>query len=349
VTAPRAHRSTLDVTALPPLYQQIYERILAERLRLAGLEKVATVTRSAGLLITQGPAGAMRAREPSAVALRHLEAGDARWVEDLDRRWRQAARHLEETARRCWHDLCAGWIRSADVESLVSAKVSLNALAVDSLLPPPKMIEEWLAPHVSTDLRDGVIDGCYLPASGYVAYDVFEDECWRLAASWVTTGTLGEDARRRFVRRGLFFCYDTLDTDRWHFHAHEYPCELAVHYGRLAAGIPDIESRRRQIAERGWRRRLHHAWARDRIEAIPDGAVRRRLLLAHRLAGAGRDFDEEKRRLNSRLWRCLVALANALDVSLAAPEATAEGLAAAIVARQGRVAIDPVFLDERQG
>lgn len=338
----------LDVAALSPLYQQLYARILAERLRLAGLARIATVTQAAGLLITQGPRDAMRAREPSAVAQRHLEAADTGWVEDVDRRWRQAARRLEDSARRCWHQLCQGRISEEAIQSLIAAKVWLNALAVDSLLPPATVAETWLAPYVEAGLHGDVVAGCYLPASGYVAYDVFEDECWRLAASLVTTDGLTEDARRRFVRRGLFFLYDTLDTDRLSYHLHDYPRELAVHYGRLVGGAHEIELRRDEIAQRSWRRRLHHWWAREQIEAISDDKIRQRLLLAHRLVGTGRDFDEEKRRLNSKLWRCLVALADALDVSLTAPEGTVEGLSAAIAARGGNVSINPVFHDEGQ-
>jgi hypothetical protein len=67
------------------------------------------------------------------------------------------------------------------------------------------------------------------------------------------------------------------------------------------------------------------------------------LLTLHRLAGSARDFDEEKRRLDQELWRCLAALAGALGISLTGPEGTLEGLCRGIVSVGGQVSINPIF------
>ena len=45
----------LDVSRMPPLYRQIYEGVMAERLRLAGIDGVAEVVRVEDLVVVAGP------------------------------------------------------------------------------------------------------------------------------------------------------------------------------------------------------------------------------------------------------------------------------------------------------
>jgi hypothetical protein len=63
----------------------------------------------------------------------------------------------------------------------------------------------------------------------------------------------------------------------------------------------------------------------------------------HRFLGTARDFDEEKRRLNMKLWRSLFALADGLGISLSHSETILATLCDVITRRGGHVVIDPVF------
>jgi hypothetical protein len=95
------------------------------------------------------------------------------------------------------------------------------------------------------------------------------------------------------------------------------------------------------VREQPWRRRLHRDWAAQQLQRIADPAARRRLLAVHRLGGTARDYDEEKRRLNMKLWRSLVALADAWSISL--KRIDLEGILAATEDQGGAITLDPLF------
>jgi len=336
-----------DVSGMLPLYQEMYGRIFAERLATWGLaaNEDAGVLCLEGLILFWGPDTLMRAKQPAAVALRHVERADESWVDWLEQRWHQAAADLEDQIDRFWADLCRGHTTPVALRSLVSGKVTLAAIGVDALIPPTKLVESWLSPYMDSSLLADVVEGCYLPACGYLAYDILEIECWRLANSFQSLGYLSEEARRQFIRRGLFFLYNALNTDRKMYFFHQYPLETAITYGRAARGREEIAARMEEVRQRNWRRRYHNEWARQQIEAISTNSyARQRLLVLHRLLGIARDFDEEKRRLNMKLWRALFALADGLGVSLTQPQAVLQHLCDVVDRHGGHVVIDPVFI-----
>jgi hypothetical protein len=332
----------VEVWPLPPLYQDLYERIFAERLALWGLGGRGVVRRTPGSILYGGPDELMRRLEPAATVRRHLQAGDAAWVREAERRWRSAARAFERAADALWRALLTAEARPEDLRALLEAKVAYNAIGLDSAMPTVDEGERWLAPHVPEALRADVLDGCYLPASGHVAYDELEAESRRLARACPPGEPLPEAARARFVNRALFFLYDALDTTRKAHLLEVLPRQVAARYRRAAAGPQAQEASLAEIADRPWRRRLHRQWARQQLEQVRAPAARAQLLALHALAGSARDYDEEKRRINAKLWRALFALADGLGLSLRGPEGTAEGLCAALAAR-GAPALDPIF------
>ena len=185
--------------------------------------------------------------------------------------------------------------------------------------------------------------GCYLPVSGHVAYDALELECWELARASRQQPGIPLAARARFVVRGLFYNYEALDTDRKAYFFGTYPCEVARTYVRAAPGSAQLAARLAEVPDRAWRRRYHRQWAGIQIEdRVRQEADRHRLLLWHRLIGAAREFDEEKRRLNMPLWRSLFALADGLGVSLLSPGGIDE-LCSAVERQQGGIVVDSVF------
>jgi hypothetical protein len=211
-------------------------------------------------------------------------------------------------------------------------------------MPSAKLVEEWLSPHIASPLLTDVVEGCYLPASGYLAYDVLEMECWKLAASFQSLGNLSNEAHVRFIQQGLFYLYNALNNDKKKYFFYQYPLETATKYSRAAPGTEAITVHMEEVRQRNWRRRYHHEWARQQIDAIiTDSHARQRLLVLHRFLGTARDFDEEKRRLNMKLWRALFALADGLGLSLTQPQANLSYLCNAINLRHGQVVIDSVF------
>jgi hypothetical protein len=205
-------------------------------------------------------------------------------------------------------------------------------------------IQEWFAPHLARQLLAEVLEGCYLPASGSVSYDALETECWRLAAGYVQCQEITNAARACFIRDGLFYLYNALNPDRKPYFFNVYPRQVALRYSRAAPSTDMIAARMAEIRHRSWRRRYHRQFARQRIEDLRvDMAACQRLLMVHRFVGSARDFDEEKRRLNMKLWRSLFALADGLGISLARSDGTLAGLASALEHQRGRLTIDPVF------
>jgi hypothetical protein len=335
-----------DLSGMLPLYRELYERVFARRLALWGAaEHDAVGLLSTGqLILFWGPAELMGELSPSARTLRSVAAADRPWVERLERRWRRAAAALEEEVERFWSGLCQGRATARGLDAVVDRKVTLTALGVDALMPPVQLTTEWLAAWVPAPLLPDVVEGCYLPASGYVAYDLLEAECWELAASFQAAGDLTVQARRRFLQQGLFFLYDALNTDRKRYYFERYPTEIARIYGRAASGPDAIGARIQEVRRRDWKRRFHHQWARERIgDCVADTGARRRLFVLHRLLGTARDFDEEKRRLNRDVWRSLFALADGVGISLTNPDAGLSCLRDAITDRGGRVVIDPML------
>ena len=336
----------VDVSGMIPVYQEIYRRIFAERLVIWGLaeEEEAGILYVEGLILVWGPDEVMRAKQPAAVAHRHIEEADEAWLEGLQGWWQQAAIDMEDQVDHFWTELCVGHPTTQTFQYLVECKVTLNAIGVDALMPPVKLVKEWLALHIPACLLAEVVEGCYLPASGYLAYDVLEMECWRLADSVQRLGHIVDQARTRFVQQGLFFLYNALNTDQKEYLLHQYPIEIATKYGQAAPEPDEAAARMEEVRQRHWRRRYHHQWARQQLEAsVADSAVRQRLFVLHRLLGTARDFDEEKRRLNMKLWRSLFALADGLGISLTQPQVVPEYLCDAIHLCGGHVVIDPVF------
>ena len=333
-----------DVSGMLPLYQAIYRRIFAEWLTAWGMagDEISLLYVD-GLILYWGPEAFMRERLPKAVALKRLTAADDGWVAWLDGWWQQAASEFEDRANRFWAELCRGRTNGDELRALVGCKVSLNSIGVDSLMPSRALVEEWLAPHVPAPLLADIMDGCFLPAGGGLAYDVLEMESWRLAAAFQEAGYLAEEARVRFIRKGLFFLYHALNTDRKAYFFDRYPLETAITYSEAAPAAGEVAGRIREVRERDWRRRCHHEWARQQLDAVADADTRRRLLVLHRLLGTARNFDEEKRCLNRKLWQSLFALADGLGKSLTEPRADVDYLCAAIDRADGRVTIDPVF------
>jgi hypothetical protein len=224
-------------------------------------------------------------------------------------------------------------VASESLLSTVAAKITLNAAAVDSYIPPLPVIEGWVNALVPAQLVHHVIDAIYEPASGYVAYDTFEDECCRAAQALSHEVSLPDGARRRFVREAVFFSFGALDIDKKSYYFNQYPIEVARQY--LSSGsVPELAARRERLRTKPWHRRLHRQWARQELETgKADHADAKRILLTHRMIGTARDFDEEKRRLNTKLWRALFTLSDGLGVSLAGPLGGLRRLCSGIDAR----------------
>ena len=334
-----------DVSGMLPLYREIYRRIFAEWLTAWGMAgDEISLLYGDGLILYWGPEAFMRERQPKAVALKRLMSADDGWVAWLEGWWQQAASEFEDRANRFWAELCQDRADGHALRALVGCKVSLNAIGVDSLMPSRALVEEWLAPLVPPALLADVVDGCFLPADGGLAYDALEMERWRLAAAFQAEGFVTETARARFIREALFFLYDALNTERKAYYFDRYPLETAITYSQAAPGAGEVADRMREVRDRDWRRRMHHEWARQQLDAIQGATdARRRLLVLHHLLGTARDFDEAKRRLNRKLWQSLFAVADGLGVSLADPRVDVDELCAAVERAGGRVTIDPTF------
>lgn len=348
------HRGRLfywtDVSGMLPLYQEMYREIFAERLAFWGLggEDVALLA-GGGLILFGGPEPIMRAKRPAAVAAERVQAGDESWVERLEHSWQRAAAEFEDQVEDFWSGLLEGHAGEEAWRAVVGCKVRLGAIGVDALMPPAGLAESWLAPHLRPDLVAEVAEALYLPASGYLAYDLLETECWRIAASTQSLGVTPEEARARFIRDGLFFTFDALNVERKDYFFREYPLLIAARYRRAAGTLREMHARMDDVRRRDRRRRLHREWALQQLASVGDAAHARRLALLHRLLGTARDFDEEKRRLNMKFWRALFALADGLQISLARPPAGVEQLAQLIRRRDGRVSIDPILAAKSDG
>jgi hypothetical protein len=250
---------------------------------------------------------------------------------------------LEDDVDHLWVELCRGQASVASLQRALAHKVRLAAIGVDALLPPAAQVEEWLAASVPATLLADIVEGCYQPTSGYVAYDVLEFENWILAAALLAHGHLSAEARARFIQHGLFFIYDTLDNAKKEYFFGHYPLETALRYSRSVGGSSAIEAHLEEIRQRGWRRRYHREWARQQLDGVTDPRQRQRLLVLQRFIGSARDFDEEKRRLNMKLWRCLFALADGLMILLSSAGTVPACLYDAIRRCGGKVTIDPAF------
>lgn len=336
----------LDVSRLPPLYQEIYRDIVIERLRRSDFGDGSGVVCLDGLVLAWAPVERWREVRPSRVAAERLRQGDEGWVAGLKQALRRADETMERKADDLWADLQQGRASLAAFTAVVRAKVRLNALALDSLVPDQKVMTSWLPPHVDPDLVAELLEASLLPSAGYVAYDIYEDECWRLAEALQTEGRVSDRARRRFIQRGLFFQFESFSTNRTDYYFSEYPEVVAARYRALAPDPGQLASRREELRQRDWKRRLHRAWAAQHLAAIRTDAVgRARLPVLHQFLGLARDFDEEKRRLNFKFWRNLVALADGLRVPLAT--STREDLCEAIKRHGGHVTLDSLLVEER--
>jgi hypothetical protein len=327
-----------------PLYQDLYERIFANRLKLWGVDPAAgeaVVARSGSLVIYGGPDSLMTAMSPRAQASRRLSTGDEQWVAWLERWWQERSVVLEECLDRFWQEMTGETVTVSSLEAVIDAKITFNAIGADSVMPAPAEVCAWLAPHVAPELVPDLVTAIFTPASGYVAYDAREVECFRVALAIRGDGSLAPEAQARFVQYGLFYAYAMLDTDHIDDHLHAAPAAIAARYAALAASGRGLEERMAGLREQPWRRRLHRDWAAQQLQRIADPAARRRLLAVHRLGGTARDYDEEKRRLNMKLWRSLVALADAWSISL--KRVDLDGLLAAIEDRGGAITLDPLF------
>ncbi|MGY1707516.1 hypothetical protein ACI79C_23375 [Geodermatophilus sp. SYSU D00697] len=343
---PRAGETyyVVELGGMPVLYIDLYLQIYARRLEIWGATSRSTIGLAGTTLVFGGPDDEMGNR-PREVAARRLAAADLQWFQALDDRWRAAARQLAAEEEAFWADLTTGTASDTALRSLLQAKVELNALGVDSLLPPPSAVAERVARHLPPAAAAEVTEASYLPTSGAVAYDVLERESWVVALALRGRPDLPAPARARFVQEALFFTFESLDTDHRSYWLEQYPREVARRYGRRAGRDADIVARIQEASDRSWRRRLHRQWARRALrENTGDPGARRRLLLLHDFLGSAREFDEEKRRRNMSLWRSLFALADALGMSLSTSGATVEGMCAAVHRRSGSVAIDPVFV-----
>lgn len=337
--------AALDVNGMLPIYRDIYRWIVAERLTAWEMSEGVELIHTSNLILYRGPAERLKRRHPRAHALDRLEAADQDWGRWLDAWWRGAAAEFEDRADRFWSDLRGGHAAADDLRALVHAKAHLNAIGVDSLLPDRTLTTAWLTPHLPESLLTDILDGCYLPASGAVAYDRLELACWRLALALSPDDELPVAARAHFIHDGLFLHYDALNPDNKRYYFETYPLTLARQYRQVAPAAADIEARMAEVLERAWRRRRHREWAEQQLAAVADAEARQRLLVLHNLLGSGRDFDEEKRRLNAKLWRDLFALADGLNVSLGASDADLDGLTRALDRAAGSVTVAKEFTE----
>jgi hypothetical protein len=340
----------VDVTGMSPLYREIYRRVFPRRLAFWGVAvgRDVVVSEMEGSIVVSGPDALMRATRPATVALERVEAGDLAWVGWLERSWRQHAARFEGLLRRLWAELQEDRACVELLEAVVDAKAALTAIGADGLVPSPRLAETWLRPHAAPDLLDDLLDGLHLPASGQLAYDVLELECWRLAAALRGADDLPDVARRAFVVNGLFLLYDAMNTARKAYWFHRFPREAAQRHRAAAPSPAELSRRMQAVRDRPWHRRLHRQWVQAQLSGLPAGAARR-LAVLHHLIGTARDYDEEKRRLNARLWRALFALADGLSVPLTPSRGTLADLCGAVRAPARRLRIDPAFEDEDAG
>jgi hypothetical protein len=335
----------ISLSGMLPVYQDIYQEIYTKRLKDWGLADHNNVGLLCvdSLLLIWGPDEFMSAKKPARVALQKIETADHEWFNWLERWWHQTAIDWEKQLDSFWVDLCQGNITVEALQSVIEGKVSLNAIGVDSLIPARQQVEAWLSPHIASSFIKDVVDGCFLPASGYLAYDVLEVECWKLAEAFQTTGKLPEAVRVRFIQQGLFYLYEALNNNKKDYFFSKYPLETATKYSQSALGSKAIRERIEEVQQRNWQRRYHREWAKQQIEAIDVLTVREKLLTLHHLLGTARDFDEEKRRLNMKFWRAVFALADGLDVSLTHPQTNLGYLCSAVNLSNGNVMIDSIF------
>jgi hypothetical protein len=341
----------VETAGMLPIYQEIYRRVYAERLALWGMaeDDSTGLFYTGSLILFWGLAGPMRAKHPASVALSRLEAADAAWIARVDAWWREAALNFENVTDRFWLHLLNGYADIELLRSVVQSKVTLSAIGADALAPSEGFAAEWLAQRVLSDFATEISKAFCSPASGYLAYDMFEMECWCIASSFQGAGHLLPDARRRFIQQGLFYLYDALDPDRKDYFFDQYVFEIASQYSRAAPSLQQIDAKMEEIRERNWRRRYHRQWARQQVNAGAKNAFDRRQALAlDCLMGTARDFDEEKRRLNMRFWRSLFALADGLGIRLSASDTSLEYLFGAIDSNRQCIAVDPIFLDAMQ-
>jgi hypothetical protein len=148
-----------------------------------------------------------------------------------------------------------------------------------------------------------------------------------------------EDARRRFVQRGVFFRFDALDPAHRDRVLVDLPAEAVAVARRSARTSAATEAAFVQIGDRAWRRRYHREWAHQQVADTGSRAA----LGLFGFAGSARDYDEAKRRLNMPFWRALFALCDGLRIDLRSPLATAQGLCDALAEHEGNIPVDPVL------
>lgn len=329
---------TVDVTRMLPVYRDLYERVFAVRLEKYGVGDAGFVRRAQGVLVYGGPQEVMRRVRPAAVAEQRLADGDQEWVARVDREWREAAGAFEAATTELTRRLVAEEPAAEALTTVLDAKVSLNALGVDSMLPESGVARSSLTGRVTESLVAEVIDGCYLPASGEVAFDDYELESMVLALNTVPGEAMHEDARRRFVQRGVFYRHDALDTGRRERVLFEMPRQAAAAARHSARGGAALAAAIEQLSDRPWRRRYHRQWAQGQLTTAGPSA---RALFE--FAGSARDYDEAKRRINMGFWRALFMLGDALRIDLKGPRATAQRLCETLSRQAGRIPLDPVF------
>jgi hypothetical protein len=335
----------IDLSRMLTLYQDIYQKIYAKRLDDWGISDHNDVglLYIDSLLLIWGSDELISAKKPASVALQKIETADNAWVVWLERWWHQTAIGWEKQLDNFWLDLCQGNITVEAFQSFIEGKVNLNSIGVDSLIPARQQVEAWLSPYIASSFIKDVVDGCFLPASGYIAYDVLEVECWKLAEAFQSSGKLPEAVRVHFIKQGLFYLYEALNNNKKNYFFSKYPLETATKYSQSALGSKAIRERIENVQQRNWQRRYHHEWAKQQIEAIDVLDVRKKLLVLHHLLGTARDFDEEKRRLNMKFWRSLFALADGLNIPLTHPQTNLSYLCNAINLSNGNVMIDSIF------
>ena len=329
---------TVDVSRMLPVYRDLYERIFVERLRRAGLGEAGTVRRARGAIVFGGPDDLLRRGRPATIAQERLVQGDSGWAADLDREWRASGRELAAATTELERRLGTGEDAADALATCFDAKVRLNAQAVDSVLPRPEVTAVWWGEDVPGDLLPDVLDGCYQPASGELAFDAFERESLVLAQATPYGEEIPYAARRRFVQHGLFYRYDALDPGRRERVLVELPREAVTVARRAARTEQAVAAAIRQIDQRPWRRRYHRQWAYQQLVEAGGPAH-----VLFEFAGSARDYDEAKRRLNMPFWRTLFALCDALCLDLRDPGATADGLCESLARHRGAVPLDPLL------
>lgn len=331
---------TLDLSRMLPIYRDVYERVFAERLERYGVGAAGFVRRSDAVLVYGGPDEVLRTSRPAVIAEQRLAEGDQGWVAEVDDEWRGAARSLDAATTELTRRLLAGEPAGPALAATLDAKIALNALGVDSMLPSAPLAERWLAGRVAGAPLSEVLEGCYLPASGEVAFDAYELESLTLARDSPPNEAMPEKARQRFVLRGLFYRYDALDTAGRERVLVAMPRQAAAAARASARGSAALAAAIEELGHRSWRRRYHRQWAFGELRAAGP-----RALALFRFAGSARDYDEVKRSANMGFWRALFMLADGLRFDLRSPRATAGGLRAALDEYPGAVPVDPVFAE----